>query len=47
VINGYVPTVNQAVVDSTMEIMDELVKKIPGWMGEIKKTIEEMDKIED
>ena len=46
VINGYVPTVNQMVVNSTVEIMDELVKKIPGWMGEIKKTIEETNKIE-
>jgi hypothetical protein len=46
VIDGYVPAVNQAVVNSTMEIMYELVRKVPGWMGEIKKTIEEMNKIE-
>lgn len=47
VINGYVPTVNKVVVDSTVEIMDELVRKVPSWMVEIKETIEEMNKIED
>ena len=47
VVNGYVPTVNKMVVESTVEIMDELVRKVPGWMSEIKETIKEMNEFED
>ena len=47
VINGYLPAATEDVTACTVNLMDELINKVPDWMDKINKTLKEMNKIEN